>query len=183
MYTKCLGSKQNMSLFLQVLWPIGINLSTRPWLKRTFMIPEMLPVNHISFLWYVSLCKLNSIKAQGKRCSGLFSETLASLFSPSRSCLGSFILICNGQESSVGQSSPIARAPYHQANSKEVHTWSWAPSSLFCLWCYLTFTSIWLAEWWSGTCALDWKSGYPRFGNKWLLVSSKCQWTQMHQLI
>ena len=33
----------------QVLWPIYITLSTRPWLKRTPVIPEMLFVNHPFF--------------------------------------------------------------------------------------------------------------------------------------
>ena len=67
----------------------------------------MLSVNHTSFLWYASLCKLNSIKAYRERGSRPFSsERLVSLFSPSRSCLGRFILICGGQESSAGPSSP-----------------------------------------------------------------------------
>ena len=54
----------------------------------------MLSVNYTSFLWYASLCKLNSIKAHWERDSRSFSsERLVSLSSPSRSCLGRLILI------------------------------------------------------------------------------------------
>ena len=86
----------------------------------------------------VFLCKLNPRKAQGKRCSRPFSsERLASPFSPSRSCLGRFILIRGGQESSAGQSSPTVRFIFRdfQATAERccsqimicfrVHSWNW----------------------------------------------------------
>ena len=75
--------------------------------QRTHVIPEMLSVNHTSFLWYASLFKLNPIKAHWERGLTPFSsERLVSLSSPSRSCLGRLILIRGGWGSSVGRSSP-----------------------------------------------------------------------------
>ena len=89
--------------------------------EKALVILRMLYVNLISFLWsllsdidwrdlhacYVYLCKLNSIKAHWERGLRPFSsERLASLSSPSRSCLDRFILNLGGQESSAGQNSP-----------------------------------------------------------------------------
>ena len=115
------------TLFPKVLQPIDITLSTRPWLKRTPVIPDMLSVNHTSFLWYASQWMLNSIKAHWKRGLRTFSsERLVSLPSPSRSFLGSLILICGGWGALLDKAPPqVGYLGWLFYNLVVIPVWSW----------------------------------------------------------
>ena len=100
-----------MSLFPKVLWPFGVTLSVWSWLRISPYSSLNVVYSLIGTAWQwlmnfnicpVFLCKLNPIKAHWEKGLRPFSyERLVNLSSPSRPCLGSLVLICSSQGSSV----------------------------------------------------------------------------------